>query len=80
MKQGTQSLCSENLEGWRAGEGGGRFVMEGTHVYLWLIHTDIRQKPPQYSNYPPIKHLKKLEKKLAAELKKKKKKKFKEVS
>ena len=24
------------------------------HVYLW-IHTDARQKPSQYCNYPPIK-------------------------
>ena len=23
--------------------------MEGTHVYLWLIHTDVWQKPSQYS-------------------------------
>ena len=22
--------------------------MEGTHVYLWLIHTDALQKPSQY--------------------------------
>ena len=31
--------------------------MEGTHVCLWLIHTDVWQKPSQYCkvNYPPIK-------------------------
>ena len=34
--------------------------MEGTHVYLWPIHTDtggffIMQNPPQYCNYSPIK-------------------------
>ena len=22
--------------------------MEGTHVYLWLVHTDALQKPSQY--------------------------------
>ena len=29
---------------WRDRVGrsmGGRFRMEGTHVYLWLIHTDV---------------------------------------
>ena len=31
--------------GWGGGAGGGR---EGTHVYLWLIHADIWQKPTQY--------------------------------
>ena len=34
------------------GEG---FRMEGTHVHLWQIHTDVWQKPSQYCNYPPIK-------------------------
>ena len=29
--------------------------MEGTHVYLWLIHIKVWQKPSQYGNYPPIK-------------------------
>ena len=33
-----------NPEGW-GGEGGGS---RGTHVYLWLIHADIWQKPPQH--------------------------------
>ena len=31
--------------------------MEGTHVYLWLIHIDVWQKPPQYCNYLPIKQI-----------------------
>ena len=31
--------------GW---EVGGRFRREGTHVYSWLIHTDVWQKPIQY--------------------------------
>ena len=31
------------------GVGGGREVQnEGTYVYLWLIHVDVRQKPVQY--------------------------------
>ena len=31
------------------GVGGGREVQnEGTYVYLWLIHADVRQKPVQY--------------------------------
>jgi len=31
--------------GW---EVGGRFKREGTYVYLWLIHINVRQKPTQY--------------------------------
>ena len=27
---------------------GGKFKREGTHVYLWLTHVDIRQKPTHY--------------------------------
>ena len=29
-------------------EKGERFKREGTHVYLCLIHVDVRQKPTQY--------------------------------
>ena len=39
---------SDNLkgrDGWRVR---GRFKREGTYVYLWLIHTDVWQKPTQY--------------------------------
>ena len=37
-------------------EGGGRgFRVRETHIYLWLIHADVWQKPSQYCNYPPIK-------------------------
>ena len=44
----------DNLEGW-GGEGGGwDFQDGGIPVHLWLIHVDVWQKPPQYSNYPPI--------------------------
>ena len=28
--------------GW---EDGGRFKRQGTDVYLWLMHADVRQKP-----------------------------------
>ena len=27
----------------------------GTHVHPWLIHVNVRQKPPQYCNWSPIK-------------------------
>ena len=27
---------------------GGRFKREGTYVYLWLIHVDVRQKPTKF--------------------------------
>ena len=33
--------------GW---EMGGEFSREGTYVYLWLIHVDIRQGSTQYCN------------------------------
>ena len=33
-------LC-DNLEEWA--EVGGRFKREGTYVYLWLIHADVKQ-------------------------------------
>ena len=45
----------DNLGG-QGGDGGGRRGQDGgTHVYLWLIHADVRQKPSQHCNYPPIK-------------------------
>ena len=31
--------------GW---DTGGRLRREGTYVYLWQIHVDIRQKPAEY--------------------------------
>ena len=43
MAQETQTRLWINLEGWD-GEGmGGRFKREGTYVYLWLIHVEVRQ-------------------------------------
>ena len=42
-------LC-DNLGGWDGVEVGGRLKMEGTCIYLWLIHVDLWQKPTQYCN------------------------------
>ena len=40
-------LC-DNLEGWD-GVGVGRgFKGEGAHVYLWLVHAVVWQKPAQH--------------------------------
>ena len=52
--QPEPALCGT----WRARaerEVGGELRREGTHVYLWLIHIRVRQRPSQYGNYPPIK-------------------------
>ena len=40
--------------GW-GGRWEGNSGLWGTHVYLWPIYADSRQKPSQYCNYPPIK-------------------------
>ena len=49
MKQGTQSQGSRTTQRDRVGrEVEGVFWMRRTHVYLWLIHVDVWQKPPQY--------------------------------
>ena len=46
------SGSSTRRVGWRGrleGAGGGRgSKREGTYVYLWSIHVDVRQKPSQY--------------------------------
>ena len=34
----SEGLCI-NLEGWDGEEG--RFRMEGTYIYLWLIHVEV---------------------------------------
>ena len=39
-------LCG-NLEGRTGWEVGGKFKRQGTHVYRWLIHVDVWQKPTQ---------------------------------
>ena len=46
MKQGTQSTW-DKPEGWD-GEGGGKGVQDGGHMYTWLIHVNAWQKPLQY--------------------------------
>ena len=38
-------LC-DNLEGWDGVRE--RTENEGTHVYLWLMHVDVWQKPTHY--------------------------------
>ena len=48
MTQAVQSELCDNLEGWDRVGSGERFKGEGTCVYLWLIHTDVWQKPTQY--------------------------------
>ena len=43
----TPVLCDKLEAGDRVGAGG-RLRREGTYVYLWQIHADIRQKPAEY--------------------------------
>ena len=48
----SELVLQDNPQGWDGegcgGEGGGRRVQDGeTHVHPWLIHVDVRQKPPQ---------------------------------
>ena len=48
MTQGAQILCSVTTQrGGRRWEKGRRSRREGTHIYLWLIHVTIWQKPTQ---------------------------------
>ena len=37
----------DDPEGWD-GEGGGKGVQDGGHMYTWLIHVNAWQKPLQY--------------------------------
>ena len=37
----------DDPKGWDE-EGGGSGVQDGTHVYPWLIHVNVWQKPLQY--------------------------------
>ena len=37
----------DDPEGWD-GEGGGRGVQDGGHIYTWLVHVDAWKKPLQY--------------------------------
>ena len=47
----SKPVLWENAEEW-GGEGDLRGVQDGgvTHVYPWLIHADVWQKPSQYCN------------------------------
>ena len=38
----------------QSGGGGGGGSGRGTHVYPWLIHVAVWQRPSQYCNYPQI--------------------------
>ena len=49
----TKLVLWDNPEGWD-GEGVGGVQDGGTHVHLWLIHTDIWQSH-NIVKYPPIK-------------------------
>ena len=44
LKAGAPTTWKDRVEGR---ERGG-FMMEGIHVCLWPIHTDVWQKPSQY--------------------------------
>ena len=46
--QGTQTGALWQQRGGMGWKVGGRFKTVGTHVYVWLIHVDVRQKPTQY--------------------------------
>ena len=49
MKQGTQSWCSGTTQSDGVGrEVDGGVQDGGKHVFPWLIHIDVWQKPPQY--------------------------------
>ena len=41
-------MLYNNQEGWDGVEGRRRFKRKGTHIYLWLMHADVWQKPTQY--------------------------------
>ena len=46
----------QRVERYRGGDAGRGFRMGwGTHVYLWLIHVDVQQKPSCYCNYSLLK-------------------------
>ena len=42
------SVLLDSPKGWGGGGGGKGFQNGWTHVYPWVIHVDVWQKPPQY--------------------------------
>jgi len=55
---GSSTQCSVIPErGGLRWESGGRLETEGTQVYPWLAHADVRQKATQCckADYPPVK-------------------------
>ena len=40
-------VACDNLVGVMGWKVGGRFKREGTYIYIWLIHVDVRQKQTQ---------------------------------
>jgi len=55
MKQGTQSQYSGTIQRDRVEREVREAYRMGGHVFLWLFHVDVWQKPSQYCNYHPIK-------------------------
>ena len=45
---GTQSWCSGTTQRDSVGREVGGLQDGGMHVYLWVIHVDVWQKPSQY--------------------------------
>ena len=48
MEQSTQSHCTGTTQGDGMGRVVGEVLWWRTHVHPWLIHVNVRQKPPQY--------------------------------
>ena len=54
-EEGSQSRWSGTIQrDWVGRKVGGQLRIVGTHVYLWLIHVNVWQKPSQYCNNSPI--------------------------
>ena len=66
MRQGAQGWCT----GMTLRDGMGREILEGgTHVYPWLIHVNIWEKPPQYCKVIGLQLKLKINKKLIVGIK-----------
>ena len=42
---GCLKLINKQTKGWYMG---GKFKREGAYVYLWLMHSNVKQRPTQY--------------------------------